>query len=314
MKTFHRALSWYFSKKAMPYWCILLVDCLIVLFSDYLIYALDFGVGMATRNFTSLAGAFSFYLIFYIVSFRLFHTYSGVIRYSSFVDLKKVGLAMACGLFMSILWQTFVAIGDWAVLFPIKNMVLATILAILIAWGVRVLIKSLYDETIAGNHTKNVFIYGVREGGVSLAKSIRGREDSPFEIKGFVSDRNDMIGKMLMGVKVYPNDSSLVERMKKEQVGILIVSPLKSDDLRHNNGMVNSLIDAGIRIFMIPSAQEWDGKSNLSYTQLKEVNVEDLLPRDKIEVDMEAIGRLLRGRRIMITGRPAVSVRKWSVR
>lgn len=123
-----------------------------------------------------------------------------------------------------------------------------------------------------------------------------------------------MIGKMLMGVKVYPNDSSLVERMKKEQVGILIVSPLKSDDLRHNNGMVNSLIDAGIRIFMIPSAQEWDGKSNLSYTQLKEVNVEDLLPRDKIEVDMEAIGRLLRGRRIMITGRPAVSVRKWSVR
>lgn len=166
----------------------------------------------------------------------------------------------------------------------------------------RVLIKSLYDETIAGNHTKNVFIYGVREGGVSLAKSIRGREDSPFEIKGFVSDRNDMIGKMLMGVKVYPNDSSLADRMRKEQVGILIVSPLKSDDLRHNNGMVNSLIDAGIRIFMIPSAQEWDGKSNLSYTQLKEVNVEDLLPRDKIEVDMEAIGRLLRGRRIMITG------------
>ena len=169
-------------------------------------------------------------------------------------------------------------------------------------WGVRIWVKFLYDNSLRQSRTTRVFIYGVKQGGIALAKSINNNQKSPYIIAGFVSDFSDIQNKRLMGVRVYPNDKRLTEIMHKYYANVLLVSPLKSDELRHNEEMVNRLISAGIKILMIPSFQEWDGKSDLSYTQLKEVNVEDLLPRDKIDIDMEAVGKLLSGCRILITG------------
>ena len=105
-----------------------------------------------------------------------------------------------------------------------------------------------------------------------------------------------------MGVKVYRNDAELPAVMKKHSADTIIVSPLKTDKFRRNQEMIDGLIDNNINILMIPDYQEWDGKSDLNVSQLKPVNAEDLLPRDKIEIDMQAAADLLSGRRIMITG------------
>ena len=90
--------------------------------------------------------------------------------------------------------------------------------------------------------------------------------------------------------------------MKKRKAHTLLVSPLKNESIRNNPSMVESLLKEGIKICMIPTLQEWDGKSDIDHTQLKEVDIEDLLPRAPIDIDLNAIGKLLTGKKILITG------------
>lgn len=303
MRNFINKLSsWYFTKRMFPYWCIFILDCLIVLVSDLLVYALNNGTLLTLQTFVPLVGTFSFYLLCYIVGFRLFHTYSGIIRYSSFIDLQRVGYAMLTGIALSALAKYGLNTDRWLVDVRMKDLGQAALLATALMWAVRILVKYLYDSTFHQEHAKRVFIYGVKSGGVGLAKSIRNQDNAPYVLTGFVSDVSDMEHKYLMGVKVYPNDDRLVEVMKKQHAGVLLVSPLKNEAIRENTEMVNSLIAAGIKIYVVPAAQEWDGKSNLNHTLLKEIDIEDLLPRDKIEIDLKAVEELLTGKSILITG------------
>lgn len=303
MRNFINKLSsWYFTKRMFPYWCIFILDCLTVLASDLLVYALNNNTLLTLQTFVSLVGTFCFYLLFYIVGFRLFHTYSGIIRYSSFIDLQRVGYAMLTGLGLSVLFKYGLDADRWLVNVRMRDLGLAALLATALMWTVRILVKYLYDSTFHQEQAKRVFIYGAKQGGVGLAKSIRNQDNAPYVLAGFVSDLADMEHKYLMGVKVYPNNDRLVEVMKKQHTGILLVSPLKNEAIRENTEMVDSLIAAGIKIYVVPAAQEWDGKSNLNHTLLKEIDVEDLLPRDKIEIDLNAVEELLTGKSILITG------------
>ena len=149
---------------------------------------------------------------------------------------------------------------------------------------------------------ERAFIYGVKQGGVSLAKSIQNQDPARFVLAGFISDLTEIGNRYLMGVKVYPNNEDLIGVMRRLQADVLLVSPLKVEAIRNNQEMVDRLIKANIKIYMTPAAQEWDGRSDLSHTQLREVNIEDLLPRDKIEIDLEAVRKQLTGKRILITG------------
>lgn len=305
MRSIHQAATRYFSRQSLPYWSILLLDCLILFFCELAVYALNHGIFYTFSHISHVAGTLAFYLIPYLIGFKLFHTYVGVIRFSSFVDLRRIGFAMLFGAIIGIIVQRlliFTHTNEFLMPVRIFDFIGSAFLATALMWTIRIWVKTLYDATTKPHRNVRVFIYGVRAGGVALAKSINTQEDSPYVISGFVSDGTDMIGKMLLDTKVYPNDDKLVDVMKRNFAKVLLVSPLKSENLRNNEEMVNRLIEAGIRILMIPAAQEWDGKSELSYTQLKEVDVEDLLPRQKIEIDMTAVGNLLKDKRILITG------------
>ena len=294
--------NWYFSKGALPYWCLLILDCLIILGSDILVYALNNGMLYTLQNIRPLITAFSLYLLCYIVGFRIFHTYSGIIRYSSFIDLQRVGLSMLIGLVLIMGLKYGLYSDSWIMAIRMKDIGLAAILATILMCGIRVTVKYLYDFFFHQEYAKPVFIYGVKAGGIGLAKSIRNQDVSKYTLVGFVSEVSDIQGRYLMGVRVYPNNEHLVEEMKKRKAHTLLVSPLKNESIRNNPSMVESLLKEGIKICMIPTVQEWDGKSDIDHTQLKEVDIEDLLPRAPIDIDLNAIGKLLTGKKILITG------------
>lgn len=294
--------NWYFSKGALPYWCLLILDCLIILGSDILVYALNNGMLYTLQNIRPLITAFSLYLLCYIVGFRIFHTYSGIIRYSSFIDLQRVGLSMLIGLVLIMGLKYGLYSDSWIMAIRMKDIGLAAILATILMCGIRVTVKYLYDFFFHQEYAKPVFIYGVKAGGIGLAKSIRNQDVSKYTLVGFVSEVSDIQGRYLMGVRVYPNNEHLVEEMKKRKAHTLLVSPLKNESIRNNPSMVESLLKEGIKICMIPTLQEWDGKSDIDHAQLKEVDIEDLLPRAPIDIDLNAIGKLLTGKKILITG------------
>ena len=302
MSLFSRLSTWYFSKKSLPYWGIILLDCCLILFSGLLVYTLNNGVLSTLDILGHLLVTLLVCLIPYLVGFRLFHTYSGIIRYSSFVDLQKVGFAVLFGLICVVVFQALTDFSPYLVYIRKRDLILSALLAMSLMWMMRVFVKYFYVSTFRVAKAERAFIYGVKQGGVSLAKSIQNQDPARFVLAGFISDMAEIGNRYLMGVKVYPNNEDLIGVMRRLQADVLLVSPLKVEAIRNNQEMVDRLIKANIKIYMTPAAQEWDGKSDLSHTQLREVNIEDLLPRDKIEIDLEAVREQLTGKRILITG------------
>ena len=302
MNLFSRLSTWYFSKKSLPYWGIILLDCCLILFSGLLVYTLNNGVLSTLDILGHLLVTLLVCLIPYLVGFRLFHTYSGIIRYSSFVDLQKVGFAVLFGLICVVVFQALTDFSPYLVYIRKRDLILSALLAMSLMWMMRVFVKYFYVSTFRVAKAERAFIYGVKQGGVSLAKSIQNQDPARFVLAGFISDLTEIGNRYLMGVKVYPNNEDLIGVMRRLQADVLLVSPLKVEAIRNNQEMVDRLIKANIKIYMTPAAQEWDGKSDLSHTQLREVNIEDLLPRDKIEIDLEAVRKQLTGKRILITG------------
>ena len=238
----------------------------------------------------------------YMVGFRLLHTYTGVIRYSSFVDLQRVAFANMIGMALSYVVRYSMPYLGMRMIFDNIGLILLFLLASMLMWMLRVVVKFLYDIAYYSKHAQRVFIYGTRNGGVSLAKSIRNSEGGSYLLSGFVTEDENYVGRRLMGVPVVENGLSLVNHMKLRDASVLLVSPLYTDKIRENNELVDLLIENGIHIHMMPQSIEWDGKSDLNAVMLKEVDIEDLLPREKIEIDMDKVGGMLTGKRILITG------------
>ncbi|MBQ7461579.1 MAG: polysaccharide biosynthesis protein [Bacteroidaceae bacterium] len=303
MNILSRIINWYFSRNALPYWCILLIDYIIIIFSGFLAYYLFYGGDKAVGNFWEILGDISLLLIPYTIAFRLFHTYSGIFRYSSFVDLTRIGLAMTAG--SAAAYLVYLCIPDKMNIFleyP-TLLVLVLLFATTFMCALRITVKTLYDLFRNDGATKRIFIFGTQNGGISLAKSIRSETIKRYTIKGFVSPDANMKGKYLMGVPVCGEDEDVVQIMQDKRATILMVSPIQTAHFREQEKLINALIAADIKIMMMPSTEEeWDGKSELRSSLLHEVDIEDLLPRDKIEVDMLAIGRQLNDNRILITG------------
>ena len=301
MKLISILSDWYFSRKTLPHWGVLMLDCFIVLFASFVgkYYELD-DIGF-THSFRSIVIGALITTLLYAISFISFRTYRGIIRYSSFIDLQRIVFATLVGAVLTGL-LSFVDeyIPNCSVASP-HGVVVTFLISTMLMWMERVAVKRMYDNF----HTDNsipVAIYGTKAGGISLAKSISSVKDKKYTLEAFISDGMEMKDVILFGKKIYLNHSGIAEKMKRLGVQTLLVSPLKTEMFRQNNEMVDEFLAAGIHIMMMPATEEWDGTSELTHRNLREVDIEDLLPRDKIEVDMDAIGRLLKDKVILITG------------
>ena len=303
MKKFFEKIShWYFTKDALPYWCVFAFDCFMVISSGLVCHTLIWGATVTANEFLPLLGTLLFYLVFYIIGFRIFHTYSGVMRYTSFSDIHRIALANLIGV-LSIAFMRQVFMYDlYFVQIRMRELAMTFVLSTVVMWTARMIVKYMYEYYKQDQDARGVFIYGVKTGGLSIARSLLAAPNVEYKLKGFVSDANDMAGKILMGVMVYRNDKDLLKTMEREKATALFISPLKKDDFIKQTALVDMLIEKGISIFVMPSATEWDGKSDIFASQLHEIEIEDLLPRDEINIDLDAVRSLLKGKRILITG------------
>lgn len=303
MNFLQKITNWYFSKGALPYWGVLFFDCLIVLFSGYVGNYLEIGGLEFALNFWKITLGNIVSVVLFGVAFRFFHTYTGILRYSSHIDLERVGVASFLGSLLSLLVGFIVNHFETSVI--LMNSLFGCIImfgcASLFMWIERMIVRALFD-TYKTDNAIPVAIYGTKAGGISIANSISSVKNKTYLLQAFISDGNEMKNTYLMGKRVFINGKGIAIRMKEMKVRVLLVSPLKSELFRNNTEMVDEFVQAGIKIMMMPAALEWDGKSDMTYQHLHEVEIEDLLPRDKIEVDMDAIGAMLKGKRVLITG------------
>lgn len=241
----------------------------------------------------------------FIIAFRALHTYSGIVRYSSFVDLQKVATATFIGTLTCYFLHQVVneAWGQTAIVFPsFKSSLIIFISSTVLLWAERIVVKRLFDSFHLDGAIPAA-IYGTKAGGISIAKSIVALKDKKYSLDSFISDGEEMRGSFIMGKPVFLNHNGIAKELKKRGVKALLVSPLKTEKFHQNSAMVDEFIDADIKIMMMTYGTKWNGdESSLSHKQLHAVDIEDLLPRDKIEVNMAEIEKQLRGKRILITG------------
>lgn len=305
MTIIRRISNWYFSKAALPYWCILVIDCTIVAASSYIGCYLSRGGDMLASLFWPLTYGIAIGMVPFIIAFRALHTYSGIVRYSSFVDLQKVATATFIGTLTCYFLHQVVneAWGQTAIVFPsFKSSLIIFISSTVLLWAERIVVKRLFDSFHLDGAIPAA-IYGTKAGGISIAKSIVALKDKKYSLDSFISDGEEMRGSFIMGKPVFLNHKGIAKELKQRGVKALLVSPLKTEKFRQNSAMVDEFIDADIKIMMMTYGTKWNGdESSLSHKQLHAVDIEDLLPRDKIEVNMAEIEKQLRGKRILITG------------
>ena len=303
MRFLQKLTNWYFSKGALPYWGVLTLDSLIVLISGYLGNYLELDSINFAQNFWQITLGNLICVLLFIIGFRLFHTYTGIIRYSSLIDLQRVGMASLVGSVLSFIVGIGInTLGTETIIMPgILGSATLLVCTSMLMWVERMAVRAMFD-TFRTDKAIPVAIYGTKAGGIALANSIRTVKEKQYVLQAFISDGPEMKNVYLMGKRVFLNGEGIAEKLREIKVRAVLVSPLKSEKLRNNPEMVDELVKAGIKIMMMPSAQEWDEKKDLSFNQLHEVEIEDLLPRDKIEVDMDAIGKMLTGKRVLITG------------
>ena len=310
MNPLKRLLSWYFSKSSLPYWCLLLNDCLMVFLSTIAAYWAFEKTSFLFEHRVDVVYTALVYAFISLVGAKIFHTYSGVVRYSSFVDLLNVGYASLVSIVLAVVLSEILqryGVTEIAALTQTETVV-AFFIATLAMWAVRVVVKSLYDVAFNDKRTLRVLIYGALSGGVGLAKNIRTQRPRKFTLCGFISHDKRAKHMQLMGQNVYNVDDDLAAIVKAKHIEGILVSPLRVSEFRNNQEVQNVLIEAGCKIFMARGAEEAkveEGKlsdEEIEGMQLKEVSVEDLLPRAEIDIDMKSVGELLADKTILITG------------
>lgn len=301
MQFFHKLINWYFNKKSLPYWCVFLFDCAIVFFSFLLVYQQTYGGAKTLSVLWQLCSMCAVYAVFYAVGFKMFHTYDGILRYSSFVDLQRVGFASLIGCVFSYLGHFFLLQFNYFqnVYVGGREIALASLISVLLLWAVRVLVKTVYDVSIDTFNARSTVILGIDEGGIGLAKLVRNDKSLRMRLFGFVSDGNNVRHKVLMGLDVYQY-SDVRRLVKQKHIECLLVSQGAIYEFCKDKALQDMLIAEGVHIYMPRANEEWNPAA--PDATLKEVSIEDLLPRDEISIDLKSVADTLHGKCILVTG------------
>ena len=312
IKPVERLLSWYFSRTALPYWGILMLDFVILVLSGVVVCWLFVFHHTDQVDLLTLLRTLVMYAIPGFVGARMFHTYSGIVRYSSFVDLARVLYANVVSLIIAHLMHYLVLYYPDNVFYHLgfRQIMMMYALATLLMWGVRVMVKTMYEVTRLDARAMRVLIYGEMEGGVGLAKNIRSQSPMRFNLKGFIApDGKYNSHNRVMGLHVYNSTDDIAQVIKQLHVQAVLIAAKREGEFRNDPKLQDQILGAGVKIFMSSSAKELSVKDGEIQDEeldnelhLREVSVEDLLPRDEIRVDMKSVGELLTGHRIMITG------------
>ncbi len=307
-RLFDKILNWYFTKNSLPYWSILLIDCLIIVFSAMSIYWLFHQADLLAENFPKVLLTSCIFVLLSFPGFRIFHTYSGFMRFSSFVDLMRVTYCNLVSLVLVLIcmWGEEYLPMQWFMHFTTKQIMLIFIISTLLMWALRIFVKTLYDQALSNTKAERALIYGALSGGVGLAKNINSVRPRRFVLKGFISHSEKMKHHTLMGEPVFNTDEDIAKIIKERDIRAVLVAPSRVDDFRNNQALQDIIIGAGAKIYMTTIAKEMNTEDVNSMQDadmhIHEVSVEELLPRDEIRVDMKSLGEMLTGTTVFITG------------
>ena len=292
----------FLSNRVLSRFTIFVIDILMIMFSCLMMYLVRYGFAELTPEVRADGITLCLILIFVnAITFILFRTFSGILRFSSFSDLMRITYALILG--YGFAYLGIIVLKKYQPAFHLDDVTFISIffLNTFLMIFSRILTKEMY-EFITGRDVKpvNVFIYGTKEAGISVAKALKGNSEFNYRVLGFISDESHMVGKELMGTTIHANNENIFRTLESKDVKTIIVSPQQMDEIK-NSDLLSNFVDHNISLLTTVPLNEWNGMI-MSKEQLKDVQIEDLLPRDPIHINMLKIASNIEGKRIMVTG------------
>ena len=298
MKKFVRR---YLSVNVLPIWMILAMDVVMIGLSLLLAYALRYDFSSRVLDSATMWRTMWLTMVVSLVFFKMFRTYSSVLRLSSFVDIARIFVALFVSYTAMALACMVAPLVTDIRLAPVNVILMAFIINFALMASSRVIVKMMFETIKAGGSSQtNIFIYGAKEAGVNIAKSLRVSMRERYRLRGFIADEPDLYDKLIMGVRVFPNDENLFDILAQKGVKTVIVSPAKRNELKKEENL-DRFLKHNIKLLTAPPLSEWNQRG-LESGDIKEIQIEDLLQRDPIQIDIRKVASHLEGKRVMITG------------
>ena len=297
----------------LPRWGVLLIDMILSLIAFTLSYVIGWGLFNYTGDNTNILPIWIqgvSLLAVQTIFFWVFHTYSGILRFSTFVDTIKVSLAVLLTSIALLLINIPIRLTEHLSFYN-SLLILYAFVGTVILFSWRVIIKTVFEYiSHSSNSVKRVFIYGVQSAGLSIAKMLQSNMESKYRPVGFITDDDTKYGHILLGLKTYPNDKNIIAIMKEKDVTDLIVSPLKMQQLDPLTDL-NIFLENGINVLRTPYFTDFNPEDenkmqneNLAARigSIESIRVEDLLERPTIHIDTDNVSQILKDKVIMVTG------------
>lgn len=291
----------YLSANVLPIWMILAMDVVMIGLSLLLAYALRYDFSSRVLDSATMWRTMWLTMVVSLVFFKMFRTYSSVLRLSSFVDIARIFVALFVSYTAVALACIVAPLVTDIRLAPVNVILMAFIINFALMASSRMIVKMMFETIKAGGSSQtNIFIYGAKEAGVNIAKSLRVSMRERYRLRGFIADEPDLYDKLIMGVRVFPNDENLFDILAQKGVKTIIVSPAKRNELKKEENL-DRFLKHNIKLLTAPPLSEWNQRG-LESGDIKEIQIEDLLQRDPIQIDIRKVASHLEGKRVMITG------------
>ncbi len=285
----------------LPRWIILIIDLFILSFSLALAYLLRFDFVLEGFALDSMAKGFPMFLLVNLAAILITQSYAGIIRHTGLQDGYRIAYTTTLGIIFTLIVNYVYLFISGQTMIPLGVIIIAYLASLLFLVGYRILVKYIFGYyTEAVTKKKKVVIFGSGRSAQLTKQIIDSDTHSNVKVVAFLEDDPRKAGKVLNGVRIFDAMTQFEAVIQKDQVKELILSQ-SNLSLDRKNQVVDQCLKHNIKVRSIPPAEKWI-RGELSYNQIKSINIEDLLGRESIKLNSVNITRELQGKVVMITG------------
>ena len=289
--------------KYIPRWAVLIVDLVLCAISYYIAHYFSMNLihELPDQRILSFFERNLIVGISQIIFFWIFHTYSGVLRYSSYVDAAKLFLAVFLNLVSLLIINKLLELSSGIIIFYTWPLIIYAVIAFFLLFTLRLGVKLIYDFfTQNSGQVTPVMIFGTQSAAIGIATMILSSHENKYKLVGFIDNDKNAKERRIMGFKVYHLNEETVKNIVVKRAKAIIVTPLKMNTINPKVDL-DIFLNNNLAVLTSPPMSIW--KDDMpSLKQIKSIQIEDLLERPQIEIATDLIASQLKGSIILVSG------------
>lgn len=287
----------------LPRWIILLLDLFVVSTTGLLCYLLIYRTGVLYIHPKQIIISIPVYLLITVITFRVFRTYSGIIRHSSYIDAVKIFFSQATSVFLLLAINSIYKTVTGDLLYLNVAILINAVFSFTCLFLYRVLVKQFFEIYL--NQSKkqqlsNAIIYGTDANAIAVANALKSEIPGRFKLVGFIDKYSHGRSKMILGVPILQHKKKISVLMRVFNAEALVIADktlTKEEKLK----IVDECLEFNYKVYTVPLISDWEDQKEIS-KKIKNFQIQDLLERKPIVLDNKSISKQLNGKSVLITG------------